>query len=352
MKTIKYLILLSMLGFAFASCLKNNDIDFPQYDHSLIMSNGSGTKLMLTNPVNGKDLFMSKPSPVVEDVKSLRAGYMCKNAVFVAKTYLSDDYIMSIYTCDAKTGVGTKAITGDNLYVQDVNTSKTEPKIVFTGKPKAIPEYNSLYIINEDGSNQSHLTLPLEGVTGLDGKEYELLDISSPAFSPDGSKIAVNAIVDNLYSIPNSIFFEGILLMNNDGSNKKFLYWKQGKFPYANQDICWSEDGNFLLFVTIDIDNSFHRQINAINITSKKITNLTASLEINGNQVNDIYTSPNSNKIVFNQYLDGGSDLFIADYEVLDDIFSIKKSPIKLTDRNNSEYSYYTPSWQLWDENL
>lgn len=351
MKTIKYLFLLTLFVLAISACQKEDKIFIPQYDHSLIMSRGKGTNLVLTNPVDGKDLFKSEPSPVIEDIKNLKAGYMCRNAVFVAKRFQMDS-ILSIYTCNAKTGTGTKTITEDNLYVQDINTSTAGPQIVFTGKPRDIPQYFSLYSINEDGSEQSHISQPRDSVTGLDGKEYELLDISSPAFSPDGSKIAVNAIVDNLYPIPNSIFYEGILMMNSDGSNKEFLYWKQGKFPERNYDICWSEDGSFLLFVSIDIDNDFNRQVYAINITSKKVTDLTTSLEINGDQVNDIYTSPNSERIVFNQHLGGNSDLFIAEYEILDDVLSIKNLPTKLTDRNNSGYGYYIPGWQLWDENM
>lgn len=350
MKTLKYLFILSLFVFAFLACEKEDNPDNEmQYDHSLILSKGNGTQLVLTNPVDGKDLYVSVPSPAVVNVKSLKAGYMCINAVFVAKTYLRD-YTMSIYTCDAKTGTDTKMITGDDLYVQDISVSPAGQKVAFTAKKTSGGEYFQLYTINEDGSGQAHISLDKEQVSGLDGKEYELLDIGSPAFSPDGSRIAVNAHVDNTYAIPNSIFYDGVMVMNSDGSNKELLFWKQGKGT-GIEHICWSQDGNFLIFKMNDNDDSFHRRVTAVNIASKKVTDITTSLEINGDQVECISTSPNTNRIVINQHLGGGSNLFIAEFETHDDILTIKGSPVKLTDRDGSGYSYYTPCWQLWDEN-
>ena len=342
------LLILALVSLIFAGCKKEDDPDNnPQYDHSLIMSRGSGAKLVLTNPVDGKDLFVSVPSPAVEDVKSLKAGYMCKNAVFVAKTNLKD-YTMSIYTCDAKTGTGTKAITPTDLYVyEEISVSSAEPKIVFPGKPNDNPEYQSIYTINEDGSSLSHLSEPLESVTGMDGNEYELQSTSFPAFSPDGSKIAFDALV---LTLPNHWdYYEFILIMNADGSNKETVFSEPGQHIEI-YDICWTQDGEFLLFVMLDNDDNFHRRVKALNIDSKKVTDITASLEINGDQVYHISTSPNSNRLVFNQHLGGGSDLFIAEYEIHDDVLTIKGSPMKLTDEQSSGYSYYTPSWQLWDE--
>ena len=349
MKTTNYLIIILLMVFAIVSCEKKDDTgNIPQYDHSLILSRGSGAKLVLTNPVDGKDLYMSVPSPAVDDVKSLKAGYMCQNAVFTAKTDLKD-YTMSIYTCDAKTGAGTNAITGNDLYVyEEINVSPAGPKIVFPAKPNDIPQYRSIYTINEDGSGLSHLSFPLESVIGPNGGAYELQPTSFPAFSPDGSKIAFDATV---LSLPNHWdYFEFILIMNADGSNKETVFSDPGKNT-GIYDLCWTQDGNFLLFVMMKPDDNFHRRVKALNISSGKVTEITSSLEVNGDQVNNISTSPNSNRLVFNQRLGGGSDLFIAEYEIHDDVLTIKGSPVKLTDRDSSGYSYYTPSWQLWDEN-
>ena len=350
MRAKNLFVLLGLLAFIISACDKNDDDnnDVPQYDHSLIMSRGSGAKIVLTNPVDGKDLYMSIPLPAVNDVKGLKAGYMCKNAVFTAKTDLKE-YTMSIYTCDAKTGTGTKAITADNLYVyEEINVSPVGPKIVFPAKPNDNPEYQSIYTINEDGSGLSHLSEPLESVTGMDGAEYELQPTSFPAFSPDGSEIAFDALV---LTLPNHWdYYEFILIMNADGTNKVTVFSEPGQHIEI-YDLCWTQDGNFLLFVMLDNDNNFHRRIKALNISSKKVTDITNSLEINGDQIYHISTSPNSDRIVFNQHLGGGSDLFIAEYETHDDVLTIKGSPAKLTDSQSTGYHYYTPSWQEWDEN-
>ena len=347
MRTTKLFFFILLIAIALSACKKEEDSNNPEYDHSLILSRGSGAKLVLTNLVDGKDLYVSIPSPAVEDVKSLKAGYMCQNAVFTAKTDLRD-YTMSIYTCDAKTGADTKAITADNLYVYgEINVSPAEPKIVFPAKPNDIPQYKSIYTINENGSGLSLLSEPLESVIGMDGSAYELQETSFPVFSPDGSKIAFDATV---LTLPNHWdYYEFILTMNTDGSNKKTIYSELGQHIEI-YDLCWTQDGNFLLFVMKKSDDNFHRRVKALNISSGKVTEITSSLEVNGDQVNNISTSPNSNRMVFNQHLGGGSDLFIAEYEIHDDVLTIKGAPVKLTNRDISGYSYYTPSWQLWDE--
>jgi Tol biopolymer transport system component len=311
------------------------------------MSRGSGAKVVLTNPVDGKDLYLSVPSPAVNDITGLKAGYMCEKAVFVAKTTLRN-YTMSLYTCDAKTGEGTRAITPDNLFVYaEINVSPTEPRVVFPGKSNDNPEYQSIYTINEDGSGLAHLSEPLESVTGMDGREYELQPTSFPVFSPDGSKIAFDALVLTLPD--HNDYYEFILTMNADGSNKTTVYSEPGQHIDI-YDLCWTQDGNFLLFVMMKQDDNFHRHVKALNLSSGKITEITAPLEVNGDQVYHISTSPNSNRLVFNQHLGGGSDLFIAEYEIHDDVLTIKGTPVKITDKTATGYSYYTPSWQHWDE--
>ena len=343
------IVFFSILLLLVTSCKKDDDDTPtpPQYDHSLILSRGSGAKLVLTNPVDGKDLHVSVPSPAVEDVKSLQAGYMCQNAVFVAKTNLKD-YTMSLYTCDAKTGAGTKTITEDDLYVYEgIDVSPAGPKIVFCGKDNNNPEYQSVYTISEDGTGLTHLSQPLEPVTGLNGGQYELQPTSYPAFSPNGSKIAFDALVLTLPD--HNDFYEFIMIMNANGTNKETVFSEPGQHIEI-YDICWTQDGNFLLFVMLDNDDNFHRRVYALNMGSKNVTDITSSLEVNGDQVYHICTSPNSNRLVFNQHLGGGSDLFLAEYEIHDDVLTIKGSPSKLTDKQSSGMSYYTPSWQLWDE--
>ena len=181
----------------------------------------------------------------------------------------------------------------------------------------------------------------------MDGGAYELQPTSFPAFSPDGSKIAFDALV---LTLPNHWdYYEFIMIMNADGTNKETVFSEMGQHIDI-YDLCWTQDGNFLLFVMMKPDDNFHRHVKALNINSNKITEVTSSLEVNGDQVYHISTSPNTDRLVFNQHLGGGSDLFIAEYEIHDDVLTIKGSPVKLTDSQSTGYHYYTPSWQLWDE--
>ncbi|MCD6346130.1 MAG: hypothetical protein J7L96_01790 [Bacteroidales bacterium] len=347
MKTKHLLLLFVLAGFTFFSCEISGILNPPDETQDLILSRGSGGKLILIDPANSEDLYVSDPSPAVPDVKSLKAGYMCKNAVFVSKNILADN-TSSIFTSDAKTGANTIAITGGDLSVLDINVSWAESKIVFTGKPNDNPEYLSLYTINEDGSGLAHISEHLEHVTGLDGGTFEMQTTEYPVFSPDGSKIATDVLVVS-YPSPDT-FYDFILIMNNDGSNKEAVFSELGK-SVKILDLCWTQDGDFLLFIILDNDDSFHRRIKSLNISSGKITDITSLLEVNGDQVNDISTSPNSNKLVFNQHLGGGSNLFIAEYEIKDDVLTIKGTPVKITDKSASGNKYYTPSWQVWDGN-
>jgi len=351
MKTLKYLFILSLFVFAFSACKKEDDTDNkPEYDHSLIVVStnpeGNAEKLIFVNPVDGKEVFHTSPDLV--GIKKFAAGYMTTNVLLTSLTG-SDITINSLFICDAKTGSPVNALTGENeLNVMDVSGFSTESKIAFTAKPASGAEYYQLYSINEDGSNLVHASIPFEPVTGLNGGSYELLDIESPAVSPDGQKTAFNAHVDNTDSIPNSIFYDGVMIESSDRC-KKILYWEQGK-DRGIDNVCWTRDGRFLIFMIKDQDNSLHNLVKAVNIENNNITDLTTSLEINGVGLWNLATSPNADKIVFTQYLSGGSDLFIAEFETHDDVLIIKGSPRKLTDKAASGYNYYTPSWQLWDE--
>ncbi len=351
MKIMKYLFILSLVFFALSACKKEEDPNNnPEYDHSLIVAStnpeGNAEKLIFVNPVDGKEVFHSSPDLV--GIKKFAAGYMTTNVLLTSLTG-SDITINSLFICDAKTGSPVNALTSENeLNVMDISGSSTESKIVFTAKPASGAEYYQLYAINDDGSNLVHSSMPLEPVTGLNGGNYELLDIESPAISPDGQKTAFNAHVDNTDSIPNSIFYDGVMILSSDRC-KKMLYWEQGK-DRGIDDVCWTRNGQFLIFMIKDPDNSLHNLIKAVNIENKNTTDLTASLEINGVGLWNLATSPNADKIVFTQYLSGGSDLFIAEFEIHDDVLTIKGSPVKLTNRESTGYNYYTPSWQLWDE--
>ena len=313
------------------------------------MPTKSGEVLKTSFPSTGLTKEVFNTSPDLVGIKKFAAGYMTTNVLLTSLTG-SDITINSLFICDAKTGSPVNALTGENeLNVMDVSGSSTESKIVFTAKPASGAEYYQLYTINEDGSNLVHASMPLEPVEGLNGGSYELLDIESPAISPDGQKTAFNAHVDNTDSIPNSIFYDGVMILSSDRC-KKMLYWEQGK-DLGIDDVCWTRDGQFIIFMIKDPDNSLHNLVKAVNIESKNITDLTASLEINDIGLWNLAISPNADKIVFTQYLSGGSDLFIAEYETNGNSIAIKGIPVKVTDKEADGHNYYMPCWQNWDEN-
>jgi Tol biopolymer transport system component len=356
MKTINHILILFLTVSLFTACNENDINPIPEpdqntvYDHSLIVAStnpeGNAGKLVFVNPVDGKEVFSTTPE--LDDIKKFAAGYMSKNVLLTSLTG-TDITINSLFICDSKTGRPVTALTSENeLNVMDITCSPASAMIAFTAKPAAGEEYYQLYTMNEDGSNRTHVSLPLEAVTGLDGQSYELLDISSPVFSPDGNTIAFNALVDNTYQVPNSIFYDGIVIMDKN-KGKEMLFWKKGK-NWGIEDISWTKDGKFLIFKINDQPSGFKRQIKAISIDDKSITDLSSSLEIDDIEVWDLATSPNSNKIVFNQHLSNGSDLFIAEYEINENSLSIKGSPVKLTNKETDGHNYYMPCWQTWDE--
>ena len=347
-ETTLYIFFAILLGFASTGCKKDDDTDTtPEYDNSLIFAKGNGDTYAIVNPIDGKDLFVV--SAQTYQIREMVPGYMSKKVMITSFSGPGTN-VPILYICDAKTGDNVEALTDANeLYVMNIAGSPAGNKVAFTAKDANAAEYFQLYTINEDGSDQAHISLPLEEVTGLDGKEYELLDIGHPSFSPNGSKIAVNAHVDNIYSIPNSIFYDGVMVMNSDGSNKEFLFWVNG-LDTGIENICWTQDGKFLIFKMDDLDNNFHRRVKAVNIATKNITDITTSLEINGTQVGNIWTSPKSDKVLFNQHVGGWSDIFVSEFEKQDSVLIMKGAPAKLTDINTANHQYDNPYWQLWDK--
>jgi Tol biopolymer transport system component len=362
MKYLNYLLTIGIFILTLTSCTTdgaempepNKGSETPAdtvFDNSLIVASiypeGNATKLIFINPVNGKEVFNT--SPDLEGIKKFATGYM-SNRLLLTSLSGSDITINSLFSCDAKTGTPVVALTDEkDLNVLDIAGSSAGTTIAFTAKPATIPEYYQLFTMNIDGSNLAHASQPLEHVSGLHGGSYELLNIESPAFSPDGKILAFNAHVDNIDSIPNSKFFDGVMIISDDKC-KKMLYWEQGK-DRGIENVCWSYDGKFIIFIINDKNNNFKRLVKAVNIESLNVTDLTSSLEIDGIEIWHLSASPNSNKIVFTQHLSSGSDLFVAEYETNGNSINITKSPVKITDKESDGHNYYMPYWQNWDEN-
>jgi TolB protein len=128
--------------------------------------------------------------------------------------------------------------------------------------------------MNADGSNQTRLT-------------NNASDDYSPAWSPDGSKIA-------FHSVPPGTDSSDIWVMNADGSNQTNLT------NSASEDYspAWSPDGSKIAFTSVHSGNA---DIWVMNADGSNQTNLT-------NSASDDYSpawSPDGGKIAFTSCLSG-----------------------------------------------
>ena len=148
-----------------------------------------------------------------------------------------------------------------------------------------------IYVMNADGSNKTNLTnTPGEG----DGVQ-EL----SPAWSPDGSKIAFG-------SVPDGVHFD-IYVMNADGSGVTQLTTAGEEFRPA-----WSPDGSKIAYDSYR-DGNF--EIYVMNADGSNQTNLTNTPGLFGEGVQELRPawSPDGSKIAFDRTSDSGntSDIYV-----------------------------------------
>src|SRR5215207_4506767 len=163
-------------------------------------------------------------------------------------------------------------------------------KIAFTRIPDNV-DTRDIYVMNADGSGKTNLTnTPGEG----DGVQ-EL----SPAWSPDGSKIAFG-------SVPDGVHFD-IYVMNADGSGVTQLTTAGEEFRPA-----WSPDGSKIAYDSYR-DGNF--EIYVMNADGSNQTNLTNTPGLFGEGVQELRPawSPDGSKIAFDRTSDSGntSDIYV-----------------------------------------
>ena len=144
-----------------------------------------------------------------------------------------DGFGQSIYVVGVD-GTGLKQVINHTSRIQDLSWSPANSKIVFTSlaKVEGGGEIWDLYLIDLDGTN-------LTRITDVDSKGGDITgEISSPAWSPDGSKLAV------VYGGSSG---RRIYVMNADSTGLIGLTKNQGGWKPI-----WSPDGNKIAFNSSD----------------------------------------------------------------------------------------------------
>jgi Tol biopolymer transport system component len=163
-----------------------------------------------------------------------------------------------------------------------------------------------------------------------------------PSWSPNGAYIAFNG---KLREIDENHPHDAVLIMDANGNTKTVMY-SQPKEEANFQDICWTRDGKFLIFL-MGGGNDF--EVKVLNVLTLDMVDITANLTVNGLQPTNIWTSPNEDRIVFNKYEPGAGDLYEISFNITEtDQFQILGTYSLLAAQQNKGPGFGGPDWQLW----
>jgi Tol biopolymer transport system component len=222
-----------------------------------------------------------------------------------------------------------------------VDGSDTEPRLVFCAK-ELVNNKNHIFAVNEDGSGLAQLTFDEEGVTCPGSKvATKLVGASMPSFSPDGMMIAFNVY---LREINTNYAHNAVCLMDNGGGSKTVIFDVQKEETHY-RDICWSMDGQFVIF---SYENN-GRRVMAIHVSSLAQSEFTTQMEVGGTAVENLWTSPIENKIVYNIHVPGGGSLYMVTYTTAGSTAAISGTYTQLNDAVAVGHGYAEPDWQKWD---
>jgi hypothetical protein len=338
--SIKLSILL-MLLIAFTQCGTTDEPEPQVIDNSLIIAEASTSKYVIVSPSNGA--VRAEVEPNVISINQLALSYKSQKAIVTSKEP-GGSATKVIFTCDRETGNNLFQVTSkDDWDVMFIDVAQTGPQIVFSAQNANLLSDDNIHKINEDGSGYKRLSSPDE-IVDCFGVSCKIWAAYDPAWSPDASRIAFDIHLREVVELhPHN----SICIMDANGNNKQVLFDVNVEETHYH-DICFTQDGQFLIFLQGLANDT---RVKALHINSKVVVDITNHFIVEGLHPTDIWTSPNSNKIIFNKYEAGGGDLYQISFSTAGDQFQIDGSYSMLAAYQANQLHFGAPDWQLWNGN-
>jgi Tol biopolymer transport system component len=272
------------LNLAFLEQKPNSNLVYP------VLADVAGSKFntfKIEDPSTGEQVSAAMGSIILNTSHTKAVFEVYGGTVEGAPTNQWDLYIGSI------DGVNLTQITNDSYddYVPQFNPAGT--KVVYSSEREGAHWFT--VVRNADGTGEQVLPQP-----------FDAEESWHPSFSPDGTKIAVEA-----WGVMDGTGFDGIVLMNADGSDPTLL-----TNPYGAGCWCWDEDpyftpdGTQIVFSREDED-AFTEDIYIMNANGTAVTKLTDGVGYNFDPIVVTDSSTSAKRIVFSSNRDnpttGGS---------------------------------------------
>ena len=266
-------------NLAFLQQKPNSSLVYP------VLADLAGSKFTtyrIEDPTTGQQVSAAMGSIILNNSHNKAVFEVFGGTVEGASTNQWDIYIGTV------DGVNLTQVTNDVYpdYVPQFNPAGT--KVVYSSERPKDSRLWSTVVRNADGTGEQVLPQPF-------GAEVSW----HPSFSPDGTKIAVEA-----WSSAEGNYFDGIVLMNADGSDPVLL-----TNPDSAGCWCWDEDAYFtpdgtqIVFSRENADTATE-DVYIMNIDGTGVTNLTDGVGYNEDPLIVKDSSTSAPRILFSSNRD------------------------------------------------